>query len=217
MNYRHTNAISFSSNRRPKRFRRLRVIIIIAVLAAIAWVGYVQWLIHSAQYRTLDGHADAAVVLGAALWNDRPSPGLKERLDRAFELYEAGKIDRVIVSGGLDSNGATIPEAEGMKRYMVERGVPGEAVLEEREATSTYENLLFSKRIANRERLERLVIVTHEYHGARAIDIARFVGLDDPAVSLMESQVMWMPWHKARETLAYTKWIADKLRMKAGL
>ncbi|PYI55987.1 SanA/YdcF family protein [Paenibacillus flagellatus] len=210
-----TNAISVS--RKPSRLRRwLKAVAIVAALGLL-WVAYVQWRIHSVPSRTADGHRQVAIVLGASLWDDAPSPGLRERLDRAYELYAAKAIDRIIVSGGLDANGATITEAEGMKRYLTERGVPAEAVVEEREATSTYENLLFSKRIMDREGWSQPVIVTHAFHGARALDIARFVGLDGATVSLMESKVMSMPWHKSRETLAFTKWIADKLRMKAGL
>ncbi|GAA3404682.1 YdcF family protein [Paenibacillus hodogayensis] len=195
---------------------RRRLLSLAAVLVALGliWVGYIQWLIHAAQFHSPSAQARTAIVLGAALWNDRPSPGLRERLDQAYALYEDRKVDRLIVSGGLDNNGATVTEAEGMKRYLIERGVPADEVIEEPEATSTYENLLFSKAIMDREGWTDPIIVTHQYHGARAVDIARFVGFVDPAVALTDSQVMWMPWHKVRETLAYTKWIVDKLRMK---
>lgn len=207
-----TNVISKSGSR--KRSRKLWIAVFVLAALGVAWVGYIQWLIHSAQGRTLGARADVAIVLGASLWNDRPSPGLRERLDWAYGLYTDKKVDRIIVSGGLDANGATITEAEGMKRYLTERGVPADVIVEEREATSTYENLLYSKRIMDREGWTEPVIVTHQYHGARAMDIARFVGLAGAVPSLTESRVMWMPWHKARETLAYTKWYADKLRMK---
>lgn len=203
--------------RKSGRGRVVKVAILVLFSLGVVWVGWIQWLIHTAQSRSSEGRPDVAIVLGAALWNDRPSPGLRERLDVALRLAEDGVVDRIIVSGGLDANGATITEAEGMKAYLVERGMPAEAIVEEREATSTYENMLFSKRIMEREGWSRPIIVTHQYHGARAMDIARFVGLPDAALALADSRVMWMPWHKARETLAFTKWYADKLRMKLGL
>lgn len=209
-----TNAISFP--RRRKRLRIFWIAFMAVTVCGLLWIGYIQWLIQSAQQSAPPGRSQVAIVLGAALWNDRPSPGLRERLDRAYELYKDGTVQRLIVSGGLDNNGATITEAEGMKRYLAERGIPEEAIVEENEATSTYENLLFSKRIMDREGWTEPVIVTHQYHGARAIDIARFIGI--PAtVSLTESKAMWMPWHKFRETLAYTKWLGNKLIMRLGL
>ncbi|MDF2722890.1 MAG: hypothetical protein K0Q59_2565 [Paenibacillus sp.] len=195
------------------KLRKLAILVAVLTLCGAGWVGYVQWLIHATQDRTTSEHRTAAIVLGAALWNDRPSPGLRERLDTAYQLYAAKQVDHLIVSGGLDANGATITEAEGMKRYLVERGVPDEAIVEERKATSTYENLLYSKAIMDSQGWTKPIIVTHQFHGARAADIARFVGLEDAAVALTDSQVLWMPWHNIRETLAYTKWLATKAKL----
>ncbi|MEF3301661.1 YdcF family protein [Paenibacillus sp. GYB003] len=206
-----TNAVSMP--RRRRRRKGWGIVLSAAAAAGLLWIGYIQWLIHSVEQSAPASKAQVAIVLGAALWNDRPSPGLKERLEKAYALYESGVADRLIVSGGLDNNGATITEAEGMKRYLVERGVPEEAIIREDEATSTYENLLFSKRIMDREGWTRPIIVTHRYHGARSIDIAEFVGLDGATVALTDSQTMWMPWHKFRETLAYTKWLGVKLML----
>ena len=192
-------------------------VIAIAGLLMLVWTGIVQWRIYAVQNSQFDGHGGTAIVLGAALWNDEPSPALKERLNRVLDLYEAGKIERVIVSGGVGGRDSTLSEAEGMKRYLTEHGVPSSAIIEETEATSTYENLLFSKFILDENGWTNAVIVTHEYHGARALDIAAFLGMDDVSVSLVQSTVMWMPWHKARETLAFAKWELDKLLIRLKL
>ncbi|MEX2415159.1 MAG: YdcF family protein, partial [Paenibacillaceae bacterium] len=154
--------------------------------------------------------ADVCIVLGAALWNDKPSPALRERLDVAIELYEEGHCQYIIATGGLDSNGATVSESEGMIRDMEDKGVPLTDTRSEPEARSTYENLLFSRAIMEQEGWNSTIIVTHSYHGARALDIAEFLEYEQPQMSVMDSQVMFMPYHKARETLAYTKWILDK-------
>lgn len=155
---------------------------------------------------------DAAIVLGASLWNDRPSPGLQERLDHALDLYQDGRFDYIIVSGGLDK-GATVTEAEGMRDYLLEQGVPAEIIRIEPESRSTYENLKFSKQIMEAEGWNSAVIVTHSYHGARAADIARTLGYDPVSVSTTESKVMNMSYHKTREVLAFAKWQMTKLRL----
>lgn len=43
--------------------------------------------------------ADAAIVLGAAVWGDRPSPVFRERIRHAVALYKQGKVERIILRG----------------------------------------------------------------------------------------------------------------------
>ncbi|REK68682.1 MULTISPECIES: YdcF family protein [Cohnella] len=162
------------------------------------------------------GTSDVAIVLGASLWNNVPSPGLRERLDHALALYRSGAVRHLLLTGGLDANGATLTEAEGMRNYLLERGVPAEAMELETESTSTYENLKFAKRIMERRGWTSAVIVTHQYHGSRAGDIAAYLGYDPVQVSVTESRVLNMPYHRTREVLAYTKWLAQKWLLHGG-
>lgn len=189
---------------------------LILFILLLIWTIYVQWKIQSVQNSSLPEHIEVGIVLGAALWENEPSPALKERLNRALELYERGVIPNLIVSGGMDVNRATITEAEGMKNYLVKKGVPEQHIITENESRNTYENLAYSKLKMEEHGWGNAVIITHAYHGARALDIATFVGYDQPAVSLMDSKVMWMPWHKGRETLAYGKWQLDKWMLRFG-
>lgn len=183
----------------------LRSFLFILVLGII-WTVYVQWKIHDARNQQLPSHADVGIVLGASIWHDEPSPGLKERLNHAIKLYEQGYYNKIIVSGGMDASGAIITEAEGMKRYLVREGVPQEAILLEDRSTSTYENLVNSKEIMVQNKWKSAIIVTHHYHGARALDIAESVEIAQPYISTTASEVLFMPWHQARETLAFAKW-----------
>lgn len=182
---------------------------------ALLWVGFIQWRIAALPDEKLAPH-DVGVVLGAALWQTTPSPALKERLDRAVELYQAGVIPRIIVSGGYDRADSLLTEAEGMRNYLVDKGVPSESIYLENEARSTLQNMLFSQTIMREHGWTSAVIVTHRYHAVRALDMARFLGYDSPSVSPMESSVLSMAWHKGRETLALTKWQWDKMRAAFG-
>jgi vancomycin permeability regulator SanA len=66
-------------------------------------------------------HRQAAIILGAALWDGKPSPALTERLNMGLHLYKEHKVDHLILSGGLEKwNG--ISEAEAMKRYLTTHG-----------------------------------------------------------------------------------------------
>jgi len=154
--------------------------------------------------------ADVGIVLGARLWNDEPSPGLKERLDLALSLYREGAFRQFIVTGGLDAHGATITEAEGMRNYLVGQGVPESAIALDSLSRSTYENMIFARELMEANDWDTAIVVTHDYHGSRAADIAGKVGLSPVQVSVAESQVLNMAYHRTREVLAYTKWLLEK-------
>lgn len=209
----HYGTITISQRRRSRSNRSLFIRVAAACfILGLIWVAYVQVKIHTAPETDSTNHADAGIVLGASVWNNEPSPALRERLERALSLYRNGQVDRLIVSGGLDYNGSTITEAEGMRNYLVRHGIPEQDVVLEKLARSTYENVLFSRQIMIDNGWKSAVLITHAYHAARSYDIAKFLNMSNPKVSSMDSEVMWMPWHKARETLAYTKWELDKIR-----
>ncbi|WP_127585579.1 YdcF family protein [Paenibacillus koleovorans] len=205
--------VSFSRRRRRWTKTWLFRAAVALIALGLLWTAFIQWKIYTPPETDASARADVGIVLGASLWNNEPSPGLRERLDRALTLYKDGQVKHLIVSGGLDYNGSTLTEAEGMKNYLVRQGVPEEAVVLEPQARSTYDNVRYSKRLMAERGWTKAILITHEYHAARSYDIARFLDMEDPRVSSMTSSVMWMPWHKVRETLAYTKWELDKLRL----
>jgi len=71
--------------------------------------------------------ADAIAVLGAAQYNGRPSPVFRARLDKAAALYHQGDAPVVLVTGGI-GNRDTVSEAEVGRRYLLQHGLPAEAV-----------------------------------------------------------------------------------------
>ncbi|MFD0699027.1 YdcF family protein [Paenibacillus sp. GCM10027628] len=206
---------------RPKRmlsfFRRFFQVLLVVFLLFVGWIVFIQWKVQRAPVQALPDRVDVGIVLGASLRKDIPSPGLQERLDLAVKLYGQGKFQHLIVSGGLDHNGSKLTEAEGMRNYLIQKGVPQNRILLEPRATSTYENLLYSKQIMDEQGLVSSIIMTHQFHGSRSLDIAQTIGLKQPVVSLTKSEVLFLPYHEARETLAFTKWEWTKLLLKAGL
>ncbi|UQZ37179.1 hypothetical protein C2I18_28765 [Paenibacillus sp. PK3_47] len=200
-----------SGKRRSRRKRRLAVACAVVAAAGLLWCAVVFNKINSAVTSSPMAEADAGVILGMSMWGDVPSPGLKERLDYGLQLYREGKFGRFIVSGGLDQEGYKYTEGQGMRNYLVEQGVPDEDILMENEATSTYENLLFSKEIMDREGMASAIIITHSFHGTRALEIAEELGYTAPELGLTESAVMSMAKYKSREILAYTKWKLQQL------
>lgn len=116
--------------------------------------------------------SDCIIVLGCAVYGDFPSPFFRERLNRAFELYKKGYARYIIVCGAKGP-GENISEAEAGKRYLVEMGVLPELILKEDKSFSTYENLLYSKKIMNKKGFKSAIIVSNMFHLRRASLIAK--------------------------------------------
>lgn len=209
-----------SKKRSRKRFRPVILLLrVTAWTAAIGvfWCAYLLWVINSYEMPKSIPQADAAIVLGAALWSDKPSPGLRERLEYANNLYKQGKVKYLLLSGGLDHNGSTLTEAEGMRNYLVEKGIPKDRLVLENDARSTYENLLFSKPIAKSKGWNHLIIVTNDYHSPRSADIAGYLDYKNTVVVGFKSQVLSTTYNQTREVLAITKWKVDSLLLRIGL
>lgn len=206
--------------RRKRRLRLPALLIRAAALAALAcagWVAWIYWEIESFDPVPELPEYDAGIVLGAALWNGEPSPGLKERLDKAHELYREGRFRFFILTGGYDHPGSRLTEAEGMKRYLAALGVPEDRLLLEPEARSTYENLAFSRVVMEREGLRTALVVTHDFHAARARNVARWLGYEQPGFAAAESSVLPASQKHFREIMAYTKWKIDSVLLRVGL
>jgi len=116
---------------------------------------------------------DAIIVLGASLWKGEPSPLLKERLDKAIELYNKGVSKKILMSGdhSIDNH----DEVNTMKRYAIEKGVPSEDIFMDHAGFSTYESMYRAKAIF---KIKKAVIVTQKYHLPRSLYISNKLGLD---------------------------------------
>lgn len=214
-------AVHASKKKRARRrFFSIRLLLRLSawvVAFAAFWVAYLLWVINSYELPKPLPKADAVIVLGAALWDNEPSPGLRERLDHALELYKQGNVNYLILTGGLDHNGSTLTEAEGMRDYLLKHGVPEDRLLLENDARSTYENLLFSKAVAKKKGLNSFLIVTHDYHAPRSAEIARYLDYEQTEVIGFKSKVLKTSYNQSREVLAFTKWKLDAFLLQFGL
>ncbi len=120
--------------------------------------------------------ADAAVVLGAAVFGNRPSPVLRERINHAIELYEQGVVNTIIFTGGVGRND-TLSEAEVSANYAIAHGIPADAILLEDQSTTTRENLINVQSMAATHDLHSFLIVSTPFHMKRAMSLADDLGM----------------------------------------
>jgi vancomycin permeability regulator SanA len=105
-----------------RRKRTKRILLITALSVALAFILSAALIVISGLSDDIHA-ADVAIVPGNKVENDgRPSERLRARLDKVIALYGQGLFPDVIVSGGTGSEG--FDEAEVMKRYLVENGLP---------------------------------------------------------------------------------------------
>lgn len=127
-----------------------------------------------------DCSADAALVMGAAQYDGRPSPVFERRLNGALELYDRGCVERIVVSGGGQPGDRTT-EGEAGVRWLAERGVPERRLLAETSATTSAENVWLSASLLGDG---PVLIVTDDLHAWRSVWLARRFGLEASAVGV---------------------------------
>ena len=150
--------------------------------------------------------ADLAVVLGNEVYpNGEPSPQLKVRLDRAFELYQRGLFPKILVSGGVETNGGD--EAKGMQNDLVKRGIPLDAVLLDNAGVNTKATAQNTARIAKQNGWTRILIISHCYHLPRCRLLFERAGIKDP-LSSYPRVLRWQDFLGiSREMVAYPAYL----------
>jgi SanA protein len=123
--------------------------------------------------------AQAALVLGAQVRADGSmSDMLADRVAVAAELYRAGKVERVLVSG--DHGRVGYDEPNTMKRALVKAGVPAEDVFTDHAGFDTWDSVVRARKVFQ---VESALIVTQGFHAPRAVWLAQQAGLDAHGVT----------------------------------
>ncbi|MDR2620807.1 MAG: YdcF family protein [Propionibacteriaceae bacterium] len=144
------------------------------------------------------------LVLGAAMWDDGPSPYLAARLETAAALYHAGKTEVIIVSGTADGG---YSEPEGMKAWLVTAGVPAGRIVMDALGDDTYSSCYRARNVYG---VRDLIVVTQDYHLPRAVAACRLLEIEVVGVPETE-RIRNFDYrrYQARELLANVKMLFD--------
>ena len=148
---------------------------------------------------------DAIVVLGAAQYDGEPSPVFAGRLDHAALLFEQGRADRVLVLGG-GQPGDRFTEAEAGRTYLVEKGVPEDAITPVPEGNTTFESLRAAAPLMRDGGMDSAFLVSDPWHNARMERMAGDLGIDGHASATWTSAATSQETRSegyVRETFAY--------------
>lgn len=122
----------------------------------------------------IKGQRVAVLVLGAAVYGDKQvSPIFADRLDTAIELYEAGLVQKIIVSG--DHGTVFYDEVGAGKDYLLKKDIPDQDIFLDHAGFDTYDSLYRAKQIFQ---TNSFLISTQDFHLSRALYIAKRLDLD---------------------------------------
>ncbi|MER8094099.1 SanA/YdcF family protein [Streptomyces goshikiensis] len=148
--------------------------------------------------------AEVAVVFGAGLWNGRPTPYLANRLDAAAELYRAGKVKVVLVSGDNSRTGYDEPDA--MRTYLTAHGVPGERIVSDFAGFDTWDSCVRAREIFG---VHRAVLISQGFHIHRAVALCEAAGVDSYGVGVTDAHDATWYYGGTREVFAAGKAVLD--------
>ena len=183
-----------------KRIIFALLFILIILVLIFYWLDYEM---NAALKNEADGSNEYVVILGAKVKpGGIPSQSLKNRLDAAVDYLQKYPTVKAIVTGGQGAD-EDRTEASVMADYLIEHGIAEDRVLLEDQSTTTYENLLFAKKLLPAN-TESITIISNDFHLKRATILARKLGLKADVVAAPTPKVVNTK-SRIRERLAIIK------------
>ncbi|MFI5262948.1 MAG: YdcF family protein [Candidatus Kapaibacterium sp.] len=160
--------------------------------------------------------ADAGVILGAAVWHgsehiERPSPTLLERIKLGERLLKQNVVPKMVTTG----SNAPGEKAEGeiAKLELISHGIDESKITTETNSHSTLEQVLFLRdELVKKQGWKRFIIISDQYHLARAIEMCKFNGIDAiGSPSGINQSFFDLAYYRLRESVALLAyWILGK-------
>jgi SanA protein len=207
------------SRRFPWGIALLAILFITVVLFPWGWSKLVKWRYderiftaeeYKEEYQATPASPRIAIVFGARVYSsERLSAMLRDRVDTAIELYHAGKVDKLLLSGG--QNGLEYDEPAAMMNHALERGVPAEALQPDYGGRRTYDSCYRATHIFQ---IEQAILVTQEFHLPRALLLCDNLGIE--VIGVKADRRVYDPrsiaWSETREIPALLAALVDLVR-----
>ena len=149
---------------------------VLAAIIVLGGTGVAVWrAAHNDEARRID-HVDVIAVLGAAEYDTRPSPVLEGRLRHALGLYEHHFAARILTLGGKQP-GDVSTEAEAGATWLVENGVPADAVSAQSVGNDTLQSIRGAVEFMQTHGLHTVFLVSDPWHNLRIRRMARDLGV----------------------------------------
>jgi vancomycin permeability regulator SanA len=167
--------IVFSRSGKFKLFKSMSIFIIILTASIlIVFVNVINFTDDHRKYERADNKANSGVILGAAVWGgNRPSPVLKERINKGYDIYQKNIVPKLVITGGGSPNELT--EGEVSKNVLIKYGVAPENLILENSSSSTVEQIHFVRdSLYNVKNWSKIILISDNFHLYRALEICKF-------------------------------------------
>lgn len=158
---------------------------------------------------------DTALVLGAGITPDnKPSAILYHRIKAGVDLYKAGKVDNIIMSG--DNSREEYNEPGVMKDTAIKMGVPAEDIQPDYAGFRTYDSCWRAKNIFEQE---KITVVTQTFHINRSVFLCESVGIETygyEALTYTEDSKLWS-YYALRDKVALMNSLVDVYVREPGV
>ncbi len=159
------------------------MILILIILFSVTFYQVYNFKDDAQAYYSGTKKANAGVVLGAAVWGgNRPSPILRERINKGFEIYEKKYVPKLVLTGGGSPNELTEGQVE--MNELIKYGVDKNNLIVEDKSNSTFEQILFVRdKLYRKNKWDRIILISDNYHLFRSSEICKFNNMNVDCIS----------------------------------
>lgn len=159
--------------------RRISIVVAVGIVLLVCVVATVNIVIRNATKAYVFNviaetpMAEVALIPGAAIFPDgNLSSIFIDRADTAIDLYRAGKVSKILVSG--DNSTVIHNEVNPVRRYLISKGIPDADIFLDHAGFDTYSSMYRARHIFG---VSSMLVATQSFHLPRAIFIARMIGI----------------------------------------
>ena len=161
-------------------FKKWKHILLAGICLVVLMIGGINWYVchvsSSAIENKIDNFKgyDVAMVLGAKVFPDgRLSDMMKDRADKALELYKAGLVKKILVSG--DHGTDHYDETNTIRNYLLGKGIPREDVFMDHAGFTTFNSMYRARDVF---KVKKMIVISQKFHLYRALYLADHLGLE---------------------------------------
>lgn len=147
---------------------------------------------------------EVAMVFGAGLRGDEPSPYLARRLDAAVGLYHAGRVEVILVTG--DNSREEYDEPDTMRAYLTRQGVPDRRIVSDYAGFDSWDSCVRAREVFG---VDRAVLISQGFHIRRAVALCRAAGITSYGVGVPDRRNAVWYYGATRELMASAKAASD--------
>lgn len=171
------------------------------LIGLIGWRGWLAVRYGASIYESGDAMPPhrVAIVLGASVRGERPTAVLARRIEAAVDLYQARRVEKLLMTG--DGGDEFYNEPGAMQSYAIQLGVPVQDIMLDNNGRRTYDSCYRARAVFQ---VEEAVVVTQRFHLPRALYLCEQMGIKATGLAADQSGFslrLRMIW-ELRETVA---------------